>query len=276
MLEARLQQAKLLKSLLEAIKELVTECNFDCNDSGIALQAMDNSHVALVAMLLRADGFDPYRCDRNLPLGINLTSLNKILKCARNDDILTIKADDGGDVLSMVFESKENDKISEYDLKLMDIDSEHLGIPETTYDAIVHMSSSRFAEICRDMQVISDSVTIECTKEGIKFSSAGEVGKGSVSLKVNSSIDSEDDATVIELQQSVCMSFSIKYLINFTKATSLSPRVSLNLSSEVPLLVEYKLENLGYMRYYLVRVFLILLLYTMSNPSLQAPKIDDN
>jgi proliferating cell nuclear antigen len=113
MLEARLQQAKLLKSLLEAIKELVTECNFDCNDSGIALQAMDNSHVALVALLLRSDGFDPYRCDRNLPLGLNLNNLNKILKCAGNDDILTLKADDGGDTLSMVFESKGKDKRDE-------------------------------------------------------------------------------------------------------------------------------------------------------------------
>lgn len=106
MLEARLQQARVLKTLLEAVKELVSECNFDCNDSGIALQAMDNSHVALVSMLLRADGFDPYRCDRNIPLGVNLTSLNKILKCARNDDIMTLKAEDNGDVLSMVFESK--------------------------------------------------------------------------------------------------------------------------------------------------------------------------
>ncbi|KAL1929269.1 hypothetical protein VTP01DRAFT_2328 [Rhizomucor pusillus] len=251
MLEARLQQAKLLKTLLEAIRELVTECNFDCNDSGIALQAMDNSHVALVAMLLRSDGFDPYRCDRNLPLGVNLTSLNKILKCARNDDILTLKADDSGDVLSMVFESKESDKISEYDLKLMDIDSEHLGIPDTSYDAVVTMSSARFREIVGDLQTISDSVTIECTKEGIKFSSEGEVGKGSVTLKANSMVDSEDDATVIELQQSVSMAFSIKYLVNFTKATPLSSRVSLNLSSDVPLLVEYKLDNLGYVRYYL-------------------------
>ena len=110
MLEARLQQAKLLKSLLEAVKELVTECNLECNDSGIALQAMDNSHVALVAMMLRSDGFDPYRCDRNLPLGINLTNLGKILKCARNDDIVTLKADDDGDALSLVFESKGKEK----------------------------------------------------------------------------------------------------------------------------------------------------------------------
>lgn len=51
----------------------------------------------------------------------------------------------------------ENDKISEYELKLMDIDSEHLGIPETAYDAIIHMSSSEFQRICRDLTQISES-----------------------------------------------------------------------------------------------------------------------
>ena len=30
--------------------------------TGISLQAMDNSHVALVALLMRQDGFEHYRC----------------------------------------------------------------------------------------------------------------------------------------------------------------------------------------------------------------------
>lgn len=94
-------------------------------------------------------------------------------------------------------------------------------------------------------------MTIECTKEGVKFSSDGEIGKGAITLKANSSVDKDDDATIIELQQSVSMTFAIKYLVNFTKATPLSNRVSLNLSADVPLLVDYKLENLGYVRYYL-------------------------
>ncbi|OZJ05564.1 Proliferating cell nuclear antigen [Bifiguratus adelaidae] len=251
MLEARLPQAKLLKSLLEAIKELVVECNFDCNDSGIAVQAMDSSHVALVALLLRADGFDPYRCDRNLPLGINLTSLNKILKCAGNEDILTIKASDDGDVLNLVFESKDSDRISEYELKLMDIDSEHLGIPDTQYDAVVSMSSGEFQRICRDLSQISDSIVIDVTKEGIKFSASGEVGNGSVTLKQSGSVDREDEATTIELQQAVSLTFSLKYFQYFTKATPLSSRVVLSMSNDVPILVEYKLDNLGYVRYYL-------------------------
>jgi proliferating cell nuclear antigen len=45
-------------------QELVTEANFDCTNSGIALQAMDTSHVSLVGLFLRADGWEHFRCDR--------------------------------------------------------------------------------------------------------------------------------------------------------------------------------------------------------------------
>ena len=34
--------------------------------TGISLQAMDNSHVALVALLMRQDGFEHYRCGTSL------------------------------------------------------------------------------------------------------------------------------------------------------------------------------------------------------------------
>jgi proliferating cell nuclear antigen len=39
----------------------------------------------------------------------------------------------------------------------MDIDSEHLGIPETTYEAVVQMPSNKFQEIVRDLSTLSDS-----------------------------------------------------------------------------------------------------------------------
>ncbi len=63
-----------------AIKELVTDANFECTENGITLQAMDNSHVALVSVLLEAEGFKRYRCDRPMSLGVNLTSITKVLK----------------------------------------------------------------------------------------------------------------------------------------------------------------------------------------------------
>ena len=73
MFEARLVQGLILKKLLESFKDLVTEGNLDCSSTGISLQAMDSSHVSLVDVNLRAEGFDPYRCDRNLTLGVNFS-----------------------------------------------------------------------------------------------------------------------------------------------------------------------------------------------------------
>lgn len=70
------------------------------------LQAMDNSHVALVAVKLNADGFAFYRCDRPIPLGVNLATLFKLLKCAKDDDKCTLKADDDADVLRLKYEAQ--------------------------------------------------------------------------------------------------------------------------------------------------------------------------
>jgi proliferating cell nuclear antigen len=143
--------------VVDAIKDLVQDCNFDCNDTGIALQAMDNSHVALVSMLLRSEAFSPFRCDRNIALGINLGSLTKVLRAAQNDDVLTLKAEDAPDVVNLVFENTDTERISEYDIKLMDIDQEHLGIPETDYAATISMPAAEFQRICRDLGSLSES-----------------------------------------------------------------------------------------------------------------------
>lgn len=97
---------RLLKQVLEAIKDLVTDANFDCAATGFSLQAMDSSHVSLVSLLLRSDGFDHFRCDRSLSMGMNLNNVAKMLKCAGNDDIITMKAEDSGDTVTFMFESQ--------------------------------------------------------------------------------------------------------------------------------------------------------------------------
>ena len=114
MFEARLTQGKVFKQLIEALKDLVQEANIDCSDDEMSIQAMDNSHVALVAVSLRSGGFDHFRCDRPISLGFNATNMGKILKCAGNDDIITLKAEDDGDSLALVFESPGQDRIADF------------------------------------------------------------------------------------------------------------------------------------------------------------------
>jgi proliferating cell nuclear antigen len=121
---------------------------------------MDSSHVSLCAFNLKAEGFNFYRCDRPFSLGLNTPNLAKILKCAGNDDVVTLKCEEGADNLTLVFESPNQDRISDFVFKLMDIESEHLGIPDTEYKCTVRMPSAEFQRIIRDISVFGDTCKI--------------------------------------------------------------------------------------------------------------------
>jgi len=258
MFEARLTQGKILKQILEALKDLVLDANIDCSEEGLSIQAMDSSHVSLCAVALRSDGFDHFRCDRNISLGFNSANLGKILKCADNTDIITLKAEDSADNLTLMFESEKNDRVSDFELKLMDIDADHLGIPDTEYKTTISMPSGEFQRIIRDLQVLGDTCTIAVNKDGVRFSVSGDLGTGNVLVHATSGVDKEDDSAVtIDMEEPVELTFALRYLNFFTKATALGPSVVISMSPDVPVVVEYPIDQIGHIKYYL------------------APKIDD-
>ena len=58
MFEARLVQGSILKKVLEALKDLTNEACGDISSGGVNLQSMDVSHVSLVQLTLRSEGFN--------------------------------------------------------------------------------------------------------------------------------------------------------------------------------------------------------------------------
>merc|ERR1719365_540546 len=134
-------------------------------------------------MQLTESGFENYRCDSNAVLGIQFAALNKILKCMTSKDSLSIQAQSDGDIVNFIFESLDQKRYSNFELKLNDIDAEQLGIPETEYGTTVKMPSSEFQRICRDLSAIGDTVTISATKQGVQFAVNGDIGSGDMTIK---------------------------------------------------------------------------------------------
>jgi len=293
MFECTLSSGELFKKIVSALSDLVEQGNFQVDSNMISFQGMDSSHVSLVSLQLTEGGFENYRCDSNQVLGIQFAALNKILKCMTSKDSLSIQAQDDGDLINFIFESQDQKRYSNFELKLNDIDAEQLGIPDTDYGTTVKMPSSEFQRICRDLAAIGDTVTISATKQGVQFAVDGDIGAGSMMIKgmvagsgakgavkdedatqmdeededmqmavptqnVDDDGDAEDNGVRIELEESVQQTFSLRYLNNFTKATGLSKEVVLRMGADVPLEVEYKIADFGSLRYYL------------------APKIDDD
>lgn len=95
------------------------------------------------------------------------------------------------------------------------------------------------------------TVTIEATKDGIKFAASGDIGNGAVTLRSYTSVDKPEQNIDINLVEPVSLTFSLKYLVNFCKAQGLDKNVKICLSDEVPLLVEYSMAGTSYLRFYL-------------------------
>ncbi|CUG90592.1 proliferative cell nuclear antigen, putative [Bodo saltans] len=300
MLECTVSSANLWKRLVDCINGLVNEANIDCSPGGLSIQAMDTSHVALVHLLLRGDGFASYQCERNDMIGLNLASLAKVLKVVDGADTLTMRRAAGTDTLILSTENRNRSKACEYQLKLMTLDTDAMGIPEMEYRSNVVLSSAEFAKIARDMAVFGDTITVDIDQSGVKFSCSGDVGeavaflrsataadalrsqsKKSVKPEIKPELkgesgtvkpeprgdDEEDDAPIaskfkaetetpsvgveINLEEPVTLSFALRFMNIFAKGASLSDRVTLNFAPDSPCMIEYEIEKLGYLRYYL-------------------------
>ena len=159
MFEAQLKQGVLLKKAIDAIRDIVSEANFDCSPSGLSMQSMDRANVVLVVLQLKASAFDTFRCDRNVALGVSIGSMSKIMRCGNNDDAITLKADDHGECIGVMFEDEDGGKVSDYELKLMDLDVARVQLPEDQYEAYIRIGSAEFQRVVKDLSNIDDSGT---------------------------------------------------------------------------------------------------------------------
>ena len=79
-----------------------------------------------------------------------------------------------------------------------------------------------------------------------------------MTIRHSTTADSAENNVIIELKEPVSLTFALRYLNNFAKATPLSPSVQLSIIKDAPIKVSYNISDMGSVSYYL------------------APKIDDD
>merc|ERR1712203_442141 len=145
-----------------------------------------------------------------------------------------------------------DDRIADFDLKLMQIESEHMEIPEQQYKVVAKLPSAEFQKICRDLKEFGETMQVSASKEGIRFSVQGDVGAGNVMLKPREA-DKPEEKVALTVHEPVTATFALRYLVNFAKAAPLCGSVELGLGPDAPLLVKYELESSdnGHLQFYL-------------------------
>lgn len=144
----------------------------------------------------------------------------------------------------------ETEKSAEFQLNLLTLEAESLGIPDTDYPTSIRMSSSEFVRLCRELTQLAETVKVDIDDRVATFSFSGKAGAGKIKLKKNNA-DKDEDLIDIKCEEKVSSSYGLQYLNSFAKASSLSNQVVLHLSTQFPLMIDYEIENMGFVKFYL-------------------------
>jgi proliferating cell nuclear antigen len=143
---------------------------------------MDGSHVALVSLNLSMEGFEHYRADTNMVLGLSVATLAKVMKLADANDAITLQAEQDPSHLKLIFENPKTERVTEFTMNLISLDQEHLAIPETEYSSVVTINSSEFTKICKELYSLNETLKLTTHEDFVMFGVESEHGNGSIKL----------------------------------------------------------------------------------------------
>lgn len=236
-------QASSIKILFDSLKDILNDVNLFFSEGGIKMQAMDGAHAALVFLKLTADKFEKFHCPNRIVTGVNMSSVSKLIKTVSTTDIITFSMI-GSDRLTITITNSQKKSVSRSVLNLLDINEDTYEIPDVKYDSVIQMPSNDLQKICRDLSNIGDVVKITSRESVLEFSSEGDFASQSVTIG-----DTTDGLIHTTNGSPVSENFSLKFMNMFTKSSSLSQTVEMYLKKDTPMILVYKVGNLGRVQY---------------------------
>ena len=153
LLEIKTVQSSAFRILIEALKEILTDANIECDPTGMKIIALDASHTVLVHMKLDSGNFEHYFCPEKQVLGISMLNFFKLIKTMGNCDTLTLYIEKSDiNHLGIKVENGEKNSVTDFKLNLMDLPEESISIPPAQFDSVITMPSNDFQKIIRDFR----------------------------------------------------------------------------------------------------------------------------
>lgn len=244
----RTVQASAFRTLIEALKEILTDVNIEIDSTGMKIIAMDTSHVALIHMKLLAKNFEKYYCPKPVVCGISMMRLFKLLKTMSPNDTLTFYVEeDAPNLFKIQIETGEKNLKHTFELKLMDLFIDKVEVPPAEFSSVLRLPSGDFQKLCRDMNQLADEIEITSSGNELLFTIKNDwVNQKSVIKESNSGMSYLQNLAPDEVIQGV---FSLRYLVLFCKCTGLCTNIEIYLKNDYPIIIRYNVANLGEVKF---------------------------
>ena len=141
-------------------------------------------NASIIEVNLTKDWFDESKGNlKDKIVGIHCEILANVMKCYQDGQTIKISLfEESSEKLLIYFEGNGHDK--EFQIKMMDIDSQQLEIPEMETLADVTMNSTEFTRIILQLKYFGEYVKIDMGEDdNIYMETSGDVGNMKVRIK---------------------------------------------------------------------------------------------
>ncbi len=236
--------ARQWKGLVTAISTLIDEASFNFDENGMKLRAMDPSHVAMVDFEWSKVVFQEYVCDGPTKLCVNIGEMLKLLRRVGGDESVELSLDPKGARLSMTLKGKYTRTFS---MATLEPSTEEVPTPKIAFKASARLTTELLKNALDDAQAVSDHIVFDISGEKLLIKATGDMGNVVVEVEKGT-----EELLSLEAMEPSRATFSLSYLSEMVKASmNLSDILSLELSTDMPIRLNFELPQSGRLQYYL-------------------------
>lgn len=134
--------------------------NVSFNSQGLHIMSMDGSKTSLVQLELKPSFFKSWRCEHECVFGLHTETLTTILQKAKQAELVWKASDDT--ILNIVL--VQNDQTTEFSIRAVDIDEDHLDIPELQDDIKIKMKDRVIKDWTDKLMMTKGDATFRITQ----------------------------------------------------------------------------------------------------------------
>jgi len=246
-------------SLFQLLKNWTSHITMSFEKDRLYIQLMDKSHICLADIEIKDKWFSLFECSCNNDISIDSTHFAILLNYGLKHDKIELKYDDEGSVDKLYINYlNENENVNVkkkegkgsfdhfYEINLIDVDKETLGIPTVDYDVDFTICSKKIMDVFAELNTFGENLNIKCSENIIELNSHGDTTK----LKINIPVDDLNEYAIAE-DEEINISFSLTHLCKMCLSMKMSSTINISLSSQYPMLLKYNLGDESNVSFYI-------------------------
>lgn len=230
-----METSEVWKNCIGAISNLIEKADFEVNEDGVEMKAMDPSHVALADFRLSADAFEEYVVEDSVELGIDLAEMDNIMSRAKKSDESIIEYNEENNRLKLEFKGTSTRRFT---LPLLELEEEELPEPELDFTAEAKVSAGALKEGLKDADLIGDNVRFDLEEGRFVMSSESDTSSAEMEL-----LEGDEGLEEISVDQPSTAMYDIGYLEDMVKSASSSDIVEISHGEDLPIKLVFTIAD---------------------------------